>query len=154
MIEYYHHTQTGYLTILALTIALLFIAYLMAIDGFNWVAFAVLIILSACLGLFSTLTVVIKEEFLEVWFGIGLFRKKFLLKDIRSCRVVKNLWYYGWGIRLTPYGWLYNVSGFYAVEIEMFNGKKYRIGSDVPNELERAIRQSIERRSSGDRWKV
>ncbi len=62
---------------------------------------------------------------------------------------MKNPWYYGWGIRLTPHGWLYNVSGSYAVEIKTKTGKKYRIGTDVPNELEKAIRQSIER-SGGD----
>ena len=39
--------------------------------------------------------------------------------------------------------WIYNVSGFDAVEIIMKNGKIYRIGTDVPEELEAAIRQVI-----------
>lgn len=52
--------------------------------------------------------------------------------------------YYGWGIHLTPHGWLYNVSGSDAVEIRMKTGKKYRIGTDVPEELERAISRSIQ----------
>jgi len=56
---------------------------------------------------------------------------------------VKNPWYYGWGIRFTPHGWLYNVSGLHAVEIELKNGKKYRIGTDVPENLEKAIREFI-----------
>lgn len=145
MIKPYKHTQIGYLTIIALAIGLLFIACLMAAYGFNWIAFAVLIISGACLVLFATLTVVIKEDVLEIRFGPGVIRKKFPLKDIESCRVVKNPWYYGWGIRLTPHGWLYNVSGFYAVEIKMKAGKKYRIGADVPNDLEKVIRQTIER---------
>ncbi len=55
----------------------------------------------------------------------------------------ENPCYYGWGIRWTPNGWLYNVSGFYAVEIKMKTGKKYRIGTDAPNELEKAIKESI-----------
>jgi hypothetical protein len=58
---------------------------------------------------------------------------------IASYQVVKNPWYYGWGIRLTPHGWLYNVSGSYAVEIKMKTGKKYRIGTNVPNDFEKAI---------------
>lgn len=145
MIKQYQHIQIGYLMITVYTIGILFIACLMAIYGFNWIAFVVLIILGVCLVLFATLTVVIDEDVLEIRFGPGVIRKKFPLKDIESCRVVKNPWYYGWGIRLTPHGWLYNVSGFHAVEIKMKTGKKYRIGTDVPNDIEKTIKQSIER---------
>ena len=54
---------------------------------------------------------------------------------------MKNHWYYGWGIRIWfwPYMWIYNVSGFDAVEITMRDGKMYRIGTDVPTELEMAL---------------
>ena len=145
MIQHYHHTQIGYLTIIALAIILLFSALLMAVAGIHWIAIVVLAILAICLVLFATLTVVILEDVLEIRFGAGVIRKKFPLKDIEYCQVVKNPWYYGWGIRLTPHGWLYNVSGFYAVEIKMKDGKKYRIGTDVPNELEKVIRETIGR---------
>jgi hypothetical protein len=87
--------------------------------------------------------VVIWEEELEARFGPGPIRKRFKLNEIESCQVVKNHWYYGWGIRLTPHGVLYNVSGFHAVEIKLRTGKKFRIGTDVPQELEEAIRQAI-----------
>ena len=147
MTNHYHHTQIGYLTIAVLTIAVLFCAFLMAGVGFNWIGFAALLFFIICLILFATLTVVISEDVLEIRFGPGIIRKKFAVKDIQSCQVVKNPWYYGWGIRLTPHGWLYSVSGFNAVEIKMRDGKKYRIGTDVPNELEKGIRQSIERLS-------
>lgn len=145
MSKQYQHTQIGYLIIIVLTIGLLSVVYLMAVYGFNWNAFVVLIILGVCLVLFATLTVIIEDGFLKIRFGPGVIQKKYSLKDIESCRVVKNPWYYGWGIRITPHGWLYNVSGFYAVEIKMKNGKKYRIGTDVPTDLVRAIQQSIER---------
>ncbi len=111
--------------------------------GINWIAIAVLIIIAVALVLFSTLTVVIWEDELEVRFGPGPIRKRFKLRDIESCRVVKNHWYYGWGIRLTPHGVLYNVSGFYAVELRLRTGKKFRIGTDVPQELDAAIRQVL-----------
>ena len=145
MIKRYQHTQIGYLIIIALAIGLLFIVSLMAVYGFNWVAFTVLIILGVCLALFSTLNVLIEGDILKIRFGPGVIRKKFPLKDTESCQVVKNPWYYGWGIHLTPHGWLYNVSGSYAVEIRMKTGNKYRIGTDVPNDLEKVIQQSIER---------
>jgi len=143
MTYHYHHTQIGYFTIIALAIALLFSALLMAVIGFNWITFAALIIFSVCLALFATLTVVIVDDVLEIRFGPGIIQKKFSLTEIDSCQVVKNPWYYGWGIRMTPHGWLFNVSGFSAVEIKMKTGKKYRIGTDVPDELEQAIRESM-----------
>lgn len=143
MNRHYQHTQIGYLIIILLGITLLFIPWLMAIYGFNWTGLAVLIILAVSSALFATLTVLINSEFIEIRFGIGIIRKKFYLKDIESCNFVKNPWYYGWGIHFTPNGWLYNVSGPYAVEIKMKSGNKYRIGTDEPNELEQAIRQSV-----------
>ena len=76
-------------------------------------------------------------------FGIRLIRKWFKLNEIESCQIVKDPWYYGWGIRLTPRGWLFRVSGFNAVEIKFRKGKRFRIGTDVPQELEEAIRQTI-----------
>ncbi len=145
MVKHYQHTQIGYLLIIALTLVLLFLAYLMTVDGFNWIAFSAMVILGVSLVLFATLTVVIEEDVLRIRFGPGVIRKNFSLKGVESCHVVRNPWYYGWGIHITPHGWLYNVSGSYAVEIAMKTGKKYRIGTDVPNDLETAIQQSLER---------
>lgn len=151
MIERYRHTQKGYVMIFSLGSALIFnitgMLILFTSGDFEWHAAVVLvlifIILSIVLALFSTLTVIIREDSLEARFGPGIIRKKISLKDIESCKQVKNLWYYGWGIRYTPHGWLYNVSGLDAVEIKLKSGKKYRIGTDVPLELENAILQSI-----------
>ncbi len=142
MVKQYQHTQIGYLTIVILSVAFLFILRLMKMNRFNWIGLVVLVILGFCFVLFVALTVIIKDDFLEIRHWV--YKKRFSLKEIASTKIVKNPWYYGWGIRLTPYGWLYNVSGFYAVEITMKNGKSYRIGTDNPNELEQAIRQSIE----------
>lgn len=145
MVKHYQHTQIGYLLIIALAIVPLFFAYRMTVHGFNWIDFSAIVLIGVFLVLFATLTVVIEEDVLRIRFGPGLLRKNFSLKDVETCHVVKNPWYYGWGIHLTPHGWLYNVSGSYAVEIKMKTGKKYRIGTDVPSDLVTAIRQSIER---------
>ena len=143
MIEQYKHTQVGYLIIVVMAAVMVLIGIVLANAGINWIAVGVLVVIALALVLFSSLTVVIREEELEVRFGPGLIRKRFKLNEIESCQVVKNHWYYGWGIRLTPHGILYNVSGFYAVEIRLLTGKKYRIGTDVPRELEAAIRSSL-----------
>ena len=107
------------------------------------IAIGVMIIIGAALVLFSSLTVVIREDDMEVRFGPGLIRKRFKLHEIESCQVVKNSFFYGWGIRLTPHGWLYNVSGFYAVELKLRKGQCFRIGTDVPQQLELAIRRAV-----------
>ena len=61
-----------------------------------------------------------------------------------SAKTVKNHWYCGWGIRwcLRFKMWIYNVSGFDAVEIKLKNGKTYRIGTDEPKKLEQTILHS------------
>jgi hypothetical protein len=144
MVKQYQHTQVGYLIIVVMIAAIVSIGLSLANAGTNRVAVAVLIILVAVLILFSSLTVSIMDNTLEVRFGPGIIRKRFNLRDIESCQAVKNSWYFGWGIRLTPYGWLYNVSGFQAVEIKLRRGSKFRIGTDVPQELESAIREALD----------
>ena len=143
MIKRYEHTQVGYLIITAMSAVMMLIGVVLANAGINWIAIGVLVVIAVALVLFSSLTVVIREEELEARFGPGLIRKRFKLNEIESCQVVKNPWYYGWGIRLTPHGVLFRVSGFYAVEIKLRTGKKFRIGTDVPQELDAAIRQAI-----------
>lgn len=140
----YRHTQIGYLVLVVFGGALIIISFLVVALAFNWVALVVLIIIVICLGLFSTLTVEVNRDALEIRFGAGVIQRRFPLKDIESCQVVRNPWYYGWGIRLTPHGWLYNVSGSFAVEIRLKNGKKYRIGTDDPQGLNNAIRRYLE----------
>ncbi len=100
---------------------------------------------AAALALFASLTVEINAEHLRIRFGIGLIRKRFPLAQIDTCRPVKNAWIYGWGIRLTPHGWLYNVSGLEAVELKMKSGKTCRIGTDEPEALTAAIQAALDR---------
>ncbi len=94
---------------------------------------------------FATLNVAINEKYLRIRFGYGVFGKKFLLTDIDSTSIVKNKWYYGWGIRFWfwPRMMIFNISGFDAVELKMKNGKIFRIGTDEPGNLKRVISEAI-----------
>lgn len=114
-------------------------------SGPNLLVTAIMALIVFILASFATLTESIDENYLRIKFCYGIFAKKFALNQIARVQAVKNHWYYGWGIRLWlwPKMWIYNVSGFNAVEITMKNGKVYRIGTDVPEELEAAIKQSI-----------
>ena len=145
----YQHTQTGLLTrrlLRAISIITagsgLFVALRSTLRSIPLLASSAIVFV--CATLFDSLTVRVSHDLVEISFGIGIIRKQFDVGNIRRARVVKNKWYYGWGIRLTPHGWLYNVSGLDAVEILMDNGKQYRIGTDQPNELENAINTVIQ----------
>jgi multisubunit Na+/H+ antiporter MnhC subunit len=103
--------------------------------------FAISVTMVFILASFATLTVSIDENYVRIKFGYGLFQKKIFLNKIDSVGIVKNRWYYGWGIKLWlwPKMWIYSVSGFDAVELIMKNGKIYRIGTDEPIKLESEI---------------
>ena len=85
---------------------------------------------------FYSLTVVVDSRSLCFWSGPRFWRKRCLLAEIESFCEVKSSWLHGWGIRNFILrgrgGWLYNVSGFDAVEFKMRNGKYDRIGTDDP----------------------
>ena len=59
--------------------------------------------------------------------------------EIVACKPIRIRWWYGWGIHLTPYGWLYNVSGLDAVAMTLRNGRKFALGTDDPQGLAAAI---------------
>src|SRR5690349_17642339 len=89
--------------------------------------------------LFGWLTVDIDERRLLMKMGIGLIRRTIPLDAIRAFAPATNRWIYGWGVRFTPHGMLYNVSGLRAVEILFDNGRRVRIGTDEPEALVRAL---------------
>jgi hypothetical protein len=102
------------------------------------------VVLLITLSLFYNLTITINEETLCASFGIGMIRKRVSVTEIAACEPIRIRWWYGWGIHLTPYGWLYNVSGLDAVAITLRNGRKFALGSDDPHGLADAIRVAIE----------
>jgi hypothetical protein len=145
MIKRYQHTQVGYVIIVGIAAAMVGIGIILANEGSNWIAIAVLGVLAVILVLFHSLTVLINEEELIVQFGRGAIRKPFKLNEIESVQAIRVPWYYGWGIRATPQGMAFRVSGFDAVHVKLSTGKEYLIGTDVPHELEQAIRQATSR---------
>ncbi len=146
----YRHRQIGYLMITVSLAVVIFYFFLYRIISeeasldivpVTFVMALVVLILSS----FVTLQVIVDEQYVRVKFGYGAFRKKFPVNQIVSAKSVKNHWYYGWGIKVWfwPYMWIYNISGFDAVEIITKSGKIYRIGTDEPKQLESFINQII-----------
>ena len=144
--ELYRHTQIGHVIRFSIGAGILFVAIAFGLTlnaGQSAPAIILgssLAVLALSLLLFHSMTVSVRNDAIALSFGPGIIRKTIAASDVASCRTVRNPWYYGWGIHLTPAGWLFNVSGFDAVEVTLANGRRYRIGTDAPQELEMAIR--------------
>ena len=94
--------------------------------------------------LFYGMTIKIDVEEIKISYGFGLIRKTIKLSKIENISIVKNPWYYGWGIRLIPNGWLFNISGSNGLELE-FKDKKgiIRIGTKDSAKLKNEIRKRM-----------
>jgi len=145
----YKHTQCGWVMIIAAMLIMAADLFLIVLPSSPLVHIGPLVTVDAIIFLsvaifmlvfFSTLTVKIENGFVKLIFGIGLFRKKILIKDILSSKTARNKWWWGWGIHGTPgKGWLFNVSGLNSVELVMKNGMKYFVGTDEAEKLTQAI---------------
>jgi hypothetical protein len=138
----YRHTQVSYVTLVVMLVAALGIVALGRLSPLP-VAFVVagLIIVSAVL--FSSFTVEINDRELRFHFGPGFWRKRFPLTEIVGANATRSSWWEGWGIRITPRGMLYNVSGTDAVDITLRSGQHFRIGTDEPEVLVQSVRKAI-----------
>ena len=90
--------------------------------------------------LFYGMTTTIEGNRISVSFGIGVISKRIDLARVRSVAAVETPWYYGYGIRLIPNGWLYNVSGRHAVELRFIDKNRViRIGTKNPLQLKQEL---------------
>jgi len=143
----YEHTQIGHTLIwFALGVAVFVAITGIFAQGGLGTSLIVEIILLICAVMFCKLTIKIDNETLRWSFGIGIVRKQVLLAEIAVCEPIRIRWWYGWGIHLTPYGWLYNVSGLDAVTITLRDGRKFALGTDDPQGLSVAIERLIRQR--------
>ncbi len=146
----YEHRQPGWLLVGLLGGAAVFALLIVSQeDLITWPLLIPVVVMAAGAYLFSGLTVRVDHRAITAGFGPGLIHKSFALSEVASCRPVRNRWWYGWGIRKIPGGWLYNVSGLDAVELRMKNGRVCRIGTDEPRALDAAINQRLESPASG-----
>ncbi len=140
----YKRTQTGYFFIFVL-VWMIGITALIAAFAEDEAPEALLVMgisTAVVLGVvfwFSRLTVRVSGAEVRVGFGPGWPRKVFGSYEIVGFRAVRNKWYYGFGVRKIPGGWMYNVWGLDAVELELASGKKFRIGTNEPEDLVAAL---------------
>ncbi|HEY5386349.1 MAG TPA: hypothetical protein VIL79_00450 [Thermoleophilia bacterium] len=149
MNERYRHTQTAWtliVLIVAVVLTELTIVTFGAPQGTLSLALsgAVVAVAAVMLALFSTLTVIVDDRALRLWFGFGALRREVMLADVTAARKVRNHWFSGWGVRVIPGGRLYNVGGLDAVELEMDGGRVVRVGTDQPDALLAAVTEALD----------
>ncbi len=137
----YRHTQLGPLLLLSTvpgSTALLFGSAVY--EGPLSLGLLTLAIVVGGLGFaFSSLTVEVTAAELAWRFGPGVFGGRVPRADIVAATPVENPWWWGWGVHLTPRGWLYNISGLRAVEVVLRDGTVFRLGSDEADALAQAL---------------
>ncbi len=136
----YKHTQVGYwMFVVSVALALVISTRVGSLAIFG----VMCLITALASSLFGTLTTTVDDESVVVQFGpIGLIRERFALADITAARTARNSPVYGWGMRYISHGRLWNVWGLDAVEMQLKNGTRFRIGTDEPHELLGALRRA------------
>jgi len=139
----YKHTQIGYFLLTVYGAVSLIIISLFIFTNFKLLTMIGLIIMLIALGVFAAMTVKVSDQKMKIQFGLGAIRKEFRIKDIETYRVVTHPWYYGWGIRYTPRGWIFRVSGNSGIELQMRSGKLYQVGTDEPQKLADVLSRAL-----------
>jgi hypothetical protein len=139
----YKHTQIGRLMVIVMVIAsLLLIVMSLFVLRPVLVGVPVLLLVG---WLFYSLTIEVSDCELHWRFGPGLIHKRVRLDEIASAEPVRTGFIDGWGIHWGRFGWLYNVSGFDAVQIKLRSGKKFALGTDEPRVLAERLQPKKER---------
>lgn len=140
----YKHTQYNLIILFAAIISIFWTSKYFILVDIKPIILMALFVLFICLFILFSLTVEIKNGFVQCVFGPGLVKQKIKLSDILNVYTVKNPWYSGWGIHGIPGKYVvWNVSGFDAVEIQLSTFKKFRIGTNEPDKLLEAIRENM-----------
>jgi hypothetical protein len=138
----YRHTQRGTLLVLWMIV----LAAGLTVAGLRLSPLALITVPILLLSgwLFHSLTITIQAGELRWSFGPGLISKSVPLSEVVAAHPVRTNFVEGWGIHLSRYGWLYNVSGRDAVAVTLKDGKRFALGTDEPEALTDAILQAAQ----------
>jgi hypothetical protein len=144
------YTQFGtFSVVIMLPLLLLFTGFLIKSGVTNSPEFYINVMLVLtfliCLLIFYKLTIIVNKTNVSFKLGIGLIGKSYNISNLKSCRPVTNSPFYGIGIRMLPNGWLYNVTGLKAIELQFRNKKSLvRIGTNRPEEISELLQSLID----------
>jgi hypothetical protein len=76
------------------------------------------------------------------FFGVSGIGRRVPISEIVSIRPIKTNILEGWGIHLTWHGWVWNVSGFNAVQIVLRSGTRFAVGTPEPQAVIDAVQSA------------
>ncbi len=135
----YEHTEIGWIPLVVIGFVGLVVT---AVKPPTPTLVVMVPVLPLVLLLAGWMRVVVSRD--DVRCRLGLFaRRRITIARIVSAEAVGLPWYYGWGIRLTPKGWLWRVSGLRGVRLTYEDGGHFTIGTSDDEALARAINRCI-----------
>ncbi|MGH1488831.1 MAG: hypothetical protein ACRBK7_05460 [Acidimicrobiales bacterium] len=141
----YDHRQSTTNLVLAVMAITSVVAILAALgDGLESAAGIIVFgaMMTAVVFVFSELRTTVDESNIIATFRLGWPKRTVPISALSSSQTVRNKWWYGFGVRLIPDGWMYNIWGLDAVEIRYDRGERhetFRIGTNDPEGLAAAI---------------
>ena len=136
---YRHYQSPRWFMLIAAPVFSCITLFLVTTGSFS-IAWTVILIGLIVGTLFWGLTVEVNKAIIRLSFGFGIIHRSIPRERIATVTQVRNRWWYNFGIRWTPHGWMWNISGLDAVELTYHNGKKFRIGTDEPEALLEALK--------------
>ena len=136
---YHHYQPPRWFMLIAAPVFSVIILFHMIIGSFSiaWIVILIGLIVGA---LFWGLTVEVNKDVVRLSFGFGIIHRSIPRERIATVTQVRNRWWYRLGIKWTPHGWMWSISGLDAVELTYHDGKKFRIGTDEPEALLEALK--------------
>lgn len=151
--EYYRQKQKGRtaLMILSFPMAVIIVLFIRGISRGNpvtalWEILLAGVIMGFFMVLMSWMEIIVKDDYMEIILGPGIYRKKIDIRDIRNISEEKIPWYSS-GVKRIHKGWLIGVDSSPAVRLEFNNGKCLVLGTEDPGNLTRAIRARMDEMS-------
>ena len=145
----YQHTQVSPLRLHFIGLLLILVAAVLEPFVVSIIVAVVGIVLGLVGLVFGRLTVTVGGGTLKLAFGGGVLHKSFDVAQVVESEIIRTKWWYGWGIRLTPFGWMWNVAGLDAVLLKLDNQKSFVVGTDEPQRLHTAVADARARAADG-----
>jgi len=138
----YREIQIGWVLLAVFALVAALVVLIIRSAPLQPVTIVPLVVILLAAAMFGFMSITITADAVQITMGVGFMRRRVERADIRRLTVVRNPWYWGWGVRLYSggTGTLYAVSGLQAVELTLTDGRTVRIGTRDPDRLLQALR--------------
>jgi len=142
----YKNTQSGWHFVVICILLTILVFAIVPLEQLGLLHYLMLFLLILLGVLFHSLTIEVDRGKIKCYFGQGLIGQEFPVREVAACESIRVSWFWGWGIRWTPKGWMYNIWGTRAVLLKFKSGKTFLMGSNEPDVVCDVIREEMAKR--------